>query len=173
KYIGILSRFQKRPFLKVFDYMVLLSGPEPQRSLLEDILLKSFRNTTQKVLFVRGIFSEEELENNNPNISIKNLLLGADLEEALNSSEVIISRPGYTTLMDLAKLQKKAFFIPTPGQPEQKYLAKRLQKQEMAPFCQQEEFAIQKLEKLKEYPALQDTGFGFDRSSLFGLFEGK
>ncbi|MGB7841722.1 MAG: glycosyltransferase, partial [Salinimicrobium sp.] len=90
KYTGILSRFQKRDFPKVYDYMILLSGPEPQRSLLEKVLWETFRNTSQKVLFVRGIFSEEQLENLNHNISLKNHLIGQELEEALNSSNVII-----------------------------------------------------------------------------------
>ncbi len=49
-----------------------------------------------------------------------------ELEKAINESEIVISRSGYTTIMDLAVLEKKAFFIPTPGQYEQEYLAKRL-----------------------------------------------
>jgi hypothetical protein len=36
--------------------------------------------------------------------------------------------------MDLAKLEKKAFFIPTPGQYEQLYLAKKLEEEGIAPF---------------------------------------
>jgi predicted glycosyltransferase len=32
---------------------------------------------------------------------------------------MVLSRSGYTTIIDLAKLNKKAFFIPTPGQFEQ------------------------------------------------------
>lgn len=173
RYIGILSRFQKRDFSKVFDYMILLSGPEPQRKLLEELLLKSFSNTSQKVLFVRGIFSEEKMENKNPNLLIKNHLFGAALEQALNSSEVVIARSGYTTLMDLAKLQKKAFFIPTPGQPEQEYLAERLQQKNIAPFYRQKDFSFLQLERLKEYPGLElPASFG-SIAGLFTLFEGK
>ena len=173
KYIGVLSRFEKRHFSKVFDYTVLLSGPEPQRTMLEELLLDSFRNTSQKVLFVRGIFSEEKLENNNQNLSIKNHLFGQELEEALNSSEIIIARSGYTTLMDLANLQKKAFFIPTPGQPEQEYLAARLQKKGIAPYCKQEDFNLSQLKKLKEYPGLQAPTLSGNLAGLFTLFEGK
>ncbi len=173
RYIGILSRFQKRDFEEVFDFTILLSGPEPQRTLLEQVLLKNFRNTSQKVLFVRGIFSEEKLENNNQNLSIKNHLFGKELEEALNSSEIIIARSGYTTLMDLAKLQKKAFFIPTPGQPEQEYLAARLQKKGIAPYCKQEDFNLSQLKNLKEYPGLEAPTLSGNLAGLFALFEGK
>ena len=172
-YLGILSRFQKRHFPKVFDYMILLSGPEPQRSLLEELLLKSFSNTSQKVLFVRGIFSEEIVKNDNPNLSIKNHLFGQELEEAINSSQVVIARSGYTTLMDLAKLEKKSFFIPTPGQPEQEYLAKRLQRKGIAPYCKQEDFDLLQLQRLKEYPGLKPPTFTGSLARLFTLFEGK
>ncbi|MGB7785907.1 MAG: glycosyltransferase [Salinimicrobium sp.] len=173
KYIGVLSRFQKRHFSKVLDYMILLSGPEPQRTLLEQVLLKNFRNTSQKVLFVRGIFSEVKLESDNPNLSIKNHLFGQELEEAINSSDVVIARSGYTTLMDLAKLGKKAFFIPTPGQPEQEYLAARLQKKGIAPFCKQDEFELSQLQRLEEYPGLQAPALSGSLAGLFSLFEGE
>ena len=173
KYMGILSRFQKRDFPKVYDYMILLSGPEPQRSLLEKVLWKTFRNTSQKVLFVRGIFSEEQFKNSNPKISLKNHLIGQELEEALNSSDVIIARSGYTTLMDLAILEKKTFFIPTPGQPEQEYLAARLQKKGIAPFCRQQDFDLSQLKRLKDYPGMKPTAFTGSLSRHFALFKGK
>lgn len=58
-----------------------------------------------------------------------------DLECAINSSEMVLCRSGYTTIMDLAKLEKKAFFIPTPGQYEQEYLAERLDDKGIVPCC--------------------------------------
>jgi len=158
KYIGVLSRFEKRELTNVYDYLVLLSGPEPQRSMLESILLEEFKNTDSRVLFIRGIISQENLENSNLNITIRNYSFGKALEEAINSSRYIISRSGYTTLMDLSKLEKKAFFIPTPGQEEQKYLAKRIEKLGLAAFCSQENFTISKLDQIEEYSGLSDFG---------------
>jgi len=42
----------------------------------------------------------------------------------LNRARVIVTRSGYTTLMELAELGKRALFVPTPGQSEQEYLAR-------------------------------------------------
>ncbi len=173
KYLGILSRFKKGKFPLLFDYMVLLSGPEPQRTLLENILLKAFEKTSKKILFVRGVISEEAIGIRNKNIKILNYLYGTELEKAILSSEMIISRSGYTTLMDLAKLEKKAFFIPTPGQPEQDYLASRMKKLGLAPFCKQEDFKLSMLEETSGYSGLSAFGTIGDPSRFFGLFKGK
>lgn len=173
KYMGIISRFEKEHLPQVYDYMVLLSGPEPQRSLLEDILFRELQHSEKKILFVRGKISEKSPAFSAPNITIKNYLFGKELETALNSSGVIISRSGYTTLMDLAKLEKKAFFIPTPGQFEQEYLAERMSKLGFAPSCRQEDFSLERLKKVEMYSGLNDPGFVCDYGSLFSLFKSK
>ena len=172
-YMGIISRFQKQNLPKLYDYMVLLSGPEPQRTLLENILLKAFRDINEKVLFVRGVLTDVPYQCTAQNIRMMNYLYGKELENALNSSELVVSRSGYTTLMDLAKLDKKAFFIPTPGQFEQEYLANRLSKMGIAASCKQEEFSLEKLKKAKSFSGLSDPGFVCDYSRLFGLFQSK
>jgi len=74
-----------------------------------------------------------------------------NLNDVINQSELIISRSGYSTILDLASLGKKAFFIPTPGQTEQEYLAKKFQLKGVAPFCKQSEFRLQKLDELQNY----------------------
>ncbi len=173
KFIGPLSRFEKSEVPLIYDYLVLLSGPEPQRSMLERILLQEFQYSNFKILFVRGVIKEESIINTNPNIEIKNFLFGKALEEAINSSQCIISRSGYTTIMDLAKLEKKAFFIPTPGQNEQEYLAERLEKMNIAPCCDQEGFEISKLSEIKNYNGLSDLGNHTLFGDLFTFFEGE
>ncbi len=173
KYMGIISRFNKETVPQKYDYMVLLSGPEPQRSLLEEILFRELQKSAQKILFVRGVVSDEQPKMAAPNMVIKNYLFGKELEQALNSSEVVIARSGYTTLMDLAKLEKKAFFIPTPGQFEQEYLAERMRKLGFAPSCRQEDFDLEKLEKVGDFTGLKDPGFICDYSRLFSLFQSK
>jgi predicted glycosyltransferase len=96
------------------------------------------------------------------------------LEEAINSSETVIARSGYTTIMDLAKMNKKAFFIPTPGQHEQLYLAKRLAKNNLAPYCTQDEFCLKKLEAVKNYNVLSiNSDKKVDFKNLFNCFERK
>lgn len=172
KYIGPLSRINCTNAPKVYDYLVLLSGPEPQRSILECILLKELRNSEDKILFVRGVISEKLPEtDDNPNLTIQNYLYGSKLQEAMNCSEKIISRPGYTTLMDLAKLQKKAYFIPTPGQYEQEYLANRLNELKIAPCCHQDEFRKSKLEEIDEFSGLSDLGRSIAFGDLFAFFK--
>ncbi|MCM8756849.1 MAG: hypothetical protein NC823_00005, partial [Candidatus Omnitrophica bacterium] len=48
-----------------------------------------------------------------------------EISKLMNRAKFIISRSGYTTMMELAELgKKKALFIPTPGQVEQEYLAR-------------------------------------------------
>lgn len=172
-YLGVISRFKKEKLPRKFDYMVLLSGPEPQRSILEEILLKEFSKSSRRILFIRGVIDERTADHNTPNLTVKNYLFGRELEQALNSSEVVVARSGYTTLMDLARLEKKAFFIPTPGQFEQEYLADRMRKLGFAPSCRQEEFNLEILVRVKDYSGLKDPGFVCDFSKLFGLFKGE
>ncbi len=158
KYLGILSRFQKRDLPVMYEYLILLSGPEPQRSILEAILLNEFEHTSSKILLIRGVFSSEKIKSSNSNIVIWNYAYGSTLEKAINESAFVIARSGYTTLMDLCKLEKKAFFIPTPGQKEQEYLARRLMSKAIAPYCDQDEFALSKLTGLENYKGLSDLG---------------
>ena len=93
----------------------------------------------------------------------------ADLEEAINSSKMILCRSGYTTVMDLAKLEKKAFFIPTPGQYEQEYLAQRLDKKGVVPFAHQNEFTLDDLKKVDSYSGLVNFENNVDYTELFSV----
>ena len=171
KYIGVLSRFKQKPISKKYKLLVLLSGPEPQRTLLEHKLLKELENYSEKVLFVRGVLKAEKFKNTD-NIAFKNYLLSEALETAILQSEVVIARSGYTTIMDLAVLHSKAFFIPTPGQTEQFYLAKRLCKMQVAPFCKQQNFKTENLNKVNNFKGLQAKN-GVLEKLMFKLFQSK
>ena len=173
KYIGPLSRFTKEKLPIKYHYLALLSGPEPQRSILEDILLNAFEKTEQKILLVRGVVDQTTLKSKNPQVTIKNHLFGSDLENALNSSDVVIGRSGYTSIMDFSKLEKKAFLIPTPGQPEQEYLANRLAKLGVASTCRQNEFSLEKLDSVKSGNGFKDLSFNVSFGDLFRLFQGE
>ena len=170
KYIGALSRFQKKNAPIAYDILLLLSGPEPQRSLLERIFLKEFAESDKKILLVRGVMEENEILEAESNIKIVDYLLSEALEHAINSSELIIARSGYSTIMDLSRMEKRAFFIPTPGQYEQEYLAARLKSLGIAPCCKQEDFNLQRLDELKHYSGLKDVTPTADFTSLFSLF---
>lgn len=153
KFIGVLSRFQQQsPKTKtVFDILVLLSGTEPQRTILEKKLIFEFKNKSEKVLFVRGLISSKTTIKNTTNIQFINFLTQTELSDTIKKSELIIARSGYSTIMDLAVLQKKCFFIPTPNQSEQEYLAKNLSKLKIAPFSKQSDFTFEKLSIVNNY----------------------
>ncbi len=121
-YIGTQSRFEKQESKKKYDFMAIVSGPEPQRTILEKGLTNALKDRTEKSLIVLG---KPELNTSEQigNLSIQSHLNAKELNTAILQSDLIFCRPGYSTVMDLAKLEKKAVFIPTPGQTEQEYLA--------------------------------------------------
>lgn len=173
KYLGIQSRLRKIQLPQKYDITILLSGPEPQRSLLEDILLKEFWGTEKKVLLVRGKIKQQNVLKIKGNIRVLNFLTGTELETALNQSRLILSRSGYSTLIDLYVLGKKAFLIPTPGQPEQEYLAQRMQDLGIAPFCNQKNFKKEKLNRVSAYSGFPGSSECTGASRFFSLFEGE
>ena len=169
KYIGVLSRFKKQNLPQKYDLLIVLSGPEPQRTILEQKLLVQLKMYTKKVLLVRGIFTKNEVHSNQSNITIVNYMLSQALERAFNESKLILARSGYSTILDLSKLGKKAFFIPTPGQFEQEYLAEQLEEQKIAPYSSQEVFDLQFLDKTSDYSGFTTVGNEFN-TNLFNLF---
>jgi uncharacterized protein (TIGR00661 family) len=142
RYIGTLSRFQYQGTVdKPYDLVCILSGPEPQRTILEDILIDQLNTYTGKFLFVRGISDERSWKGNFPCVS---LLTSADLQKAIQASDVVLARSGYSTIMDLARLGAKAILIPTPGQTEQGYLATRLGEKNIVVHASQDRFDLSK-----------------------------
>jgi predicted glycosyltransferase len=151
-YIGLLSRFEYDLSIKEeYDLLVLLSGPEPQRTMLEQKLLQELANYNGKTVLVRGLPASTNLLPHLPqHITSYNHLPAVDLQQKMLASKLILCRSGYTTLMDLLKLKRKAMLIPTPGQPEQEYLAACMYKQNYFPYLSQKEFVLQKaLEAVK------------------------
>ncbi|MGK0386838.1 MAG: hypothetical protein ACI849_001457 [Patiriisocius sp.] len=173
QYIGPLSRMAVRYLPKKYDLLLLLSGPEPQRTLFERKLINEFKDDARVILMVRGVVEEVENTRQYGNIKAINFLKTEALEKAINQSDIIISRSGYTTIMDLSSLGKKAFFVPTPGQYEQKYLAKRLKDKAIAPSCKQENFSKEKIKEVAFYKGLQALENKQDFGELFSLFHSK
>lgn len=139
-YIGPLSRLEKKNLPKIYHLMILLSGPEPQRTMLEHLLLKSLESHLLPCVFVLGKIEAEQKVYSHGCHQVYNFMTKDMLETTINQSEFVVSRSGYTTVMDLAALGKKAFFIPTPGQYEQEYLAKKLKKEGLVSYAKQEKF---------------------------------
>lgn len=162
-YIGPLSRFgspnkhgsysEAVSSGKRYDVTAIFSGPEPQRTLIENIVIPQLKISGLKYFVVRGLFSSTNTQ------VIRNevdFLTANDLEQVIESSEIIIARSGYSTVMDLATLGKKAIFIPTPGQTEQEYLAQRLMDKGIAFFMAQDVFDLSNaLENTKKFSGFQ------------------
>ena len=150
--------------------MILLSGPEPQRTMLEEILRSEALKFNGKVLFVRGVVENDQKNSSLKNITFYNFMNARQLEKAINESEKVLCRSGYTTIMDLAKLGKKAYFIPTPGQYEQEYLAKRLQKYGFYPYCDQDDFTIENLADIEKFTGIKTNELDLDWTKLLSVF---
>lgn len=170
KYIGPLSRLCKKPMPIKYDLMILLSGPEPQRGILEKKIIEELKDYPKKVVFIKGIIERDQVREEIGNITFFNFMNSAELENTFNESNHILCRSGYTTVMDLAKLNKKAFFIPTPGQYEQEYLAKKFDKEGIIPMCKQDKFKIKKLDKIDFYKGFTNYSKKITWKELFDLF---
>lgn len=174
KYIGVQSRFKKKSRDVKYQFLAIVSGPESQRKILENGLIKVLKKRNEKSLIVLGKPEVNE-ERKIGNLTVKSHLNAEDLNNAIIESELIICRPGYSTIMDLVKLEKNAFFIPTPGQTEQEYLANYFFKKDVIYMQKQNEFNFELgIKKCKEF-----SGFSEINSSrtnweeLFSLFQNK
>lgn len=150
KYIGHLSRFQsdnQDVTEKTNKFLVILSGPEPQRTIFEEIVLKQARQTSDNILILRAKPNSNDLLRDVPeNVSMFNHVDDEMFLQLVNSAEIIVCRGGYSSLMDLAALGRKAFLVPTPGQTEQEYLARHLSKTEGWSWCRQSEFRLDRIQ---------------------------
>ena len=171
-YIGIQSRFEKQETEKKYDFLAIVSGPEPQRTILEKGLINALKDRTENSLIVLGkpeLNTSEQLGN----LTVKSHLNAKDLNTAIAQSELIICRPGYSTVMDLAKLEKKAIFIPTPGQTEQEYLANNFKNSEICYAQNQNDFNFEEaLKESKSYKGFETiTPEPSNWATLFQIFK--
>ena len=138
RYIGPLSRFENSRYRdlepsKNYDIVAVLSGPEPQRTMLEKEIVGRYSGKEEQVLIVQGQMHRPNTRIKRSNITLVPSLSDAELVPALLGAKHIIARSGYSTIMDLHALglltansqqpNAKIELIPTPGQPEQVYLA--------------------------------------------------
>ena len=130
KYIGPLSRFYHEaiaPPARTYDVLLLLSGPEPQRTAFEEMLVRQLAHSPRRVLLVRGLPAlRHEVLPDLGRIVRTNFLAGNELANAIRYAGAVVCRSGYSTLMDLVALGKTAILVPTPGQTEQEYLGEML-----------------------------------------------
>jgi uncharacterized protein (TIGR00661 family) len=171
-YINLLSRFVKESVPVKYDLCVLLSGPEPQRSLLEEKILHQLSGVSARILLVRGRPEDTGLPTVPAHVTVLNHLPGEALGAVIQQSELIICRSGYTTVMELLSLQKKMILIPTPGQTEQEYLAGCLSRAGMAMMIQQGGFELASaLARAQQFAFEQGKVQLFDNQQLNALLE--
>ncbi|MEI2737842.1 MAG: glycosyltransferase [Chitinophagaceae bacterium] len=148
-YIGLLSRFVKKESFdklteKKHHLLVILSGPEPQRSIFEEKIIKDIVHYDHTATIVRGLPGSASLIPSTGMIQFYNHLPSAELNAAMQEAAYIISRSGYSTVMDIMALQKKSILIPTPGQTEQEYLGRSLMEKQIAVCLEQKGFSLEK-----------------------------
>ncbi len=171
RYVGWLSQFSAQA-MEVAEtsgqILVLISGPEPTRSLFESDLLKQASALPQYHFTVAAGAPAGRTPGGLPShIGYHPYLGTSDLQDAIARSELVICRSGYSTLMDLAVLQKKALLVPTPGQTEQEYLGKWLQENGTCLTVRQERLNLE-----RDIPAAL-TFPGFSKMKATGADFGK
>lgn len=168
RFTGLLSDFcgvKSQPQID-FDLCAIVSGPEPQRTLFQNLLLEQLKKSGKKAVIVLGVPSENVIKTLEKNITIYNYLPPSEIQKYYMCSDYVIARSGYSTIMDLATTGRKAILVPTPGQTEQQYLAAYLSRNKIFYSAKQDKFnlegalknavdftgifAPQDLEKLKE-----------------------
>ena len=142
KYIGPLSRFTYTGNENASDLLVSISGPEPQRSIFEKIVLNQVSKIGGTVIIVRGKPGVESLPAVSKNVIIYNHLTGNELQTRIAGASIVLARSGYSTIMDLVMMQKKAILVPTPGQTEQEYLGAHLSKHKMFYVVEQDQLDL-------------------------------
>ena len=144
------------------DLVILLSGPEPQRSRLQKIVLKQALSLESSCVILQGLPGSYKRTDLTSKVTMYSHLPAADLGNLIKSAENVICRAGYTGIMDLALMRKKSMIIPTPGQTEQEYLADYLAGRGMFLTCSQDELDLESaLEDLSDFePELNFPGDG-------------
>lgn len=144
RYLGPLTRFTAGlPLLPPEHLLVLLSGPEPQRTMLEQTIFAQLRQAPLRAVVVRGLPGETAVPFIHELVQVYNHLPAEALQQLVRSASFVIARSGYSTVMDLTALRKKSILIPTPGQTEQAYLARHLRRQQLAYCVPQQSFRLQ------------------------------
>ncbi|HDP67287.1 MAG TPA: hypothetical protein ENN20_02165 [Candidatus Marinimicrobia bacterium] len=126
-YIGILSDIPKQPATGKVDGFIMISGMEPQRTVLEKLILDQAKALPGRWVIVLGKpDSKREQRTWVGQLDIYPHLNRSAMADVMNNAELIVARAGYSTIMEIIALRKPALLIPTPGQTEQEYLAERL-----------------------------------------------
>jgi len=161
-YAGILSSIRKLNVEKDIDFLISISGPGPQRTMLEKVIMKQIQKLSGKKMVLLGRPAEDFEYKMDSLTTVKSYAGREEMSVLMNRAKFIISRSGYTTVMEIAELGKKhCLFIPTPGQTEQEYLSQYYQ--EKGWFYSKSQYSldiVRDVEEAKKYPGfpkMQDS----------------
>ena len=150
-YVGVLSSFKSLDIPRDVDVLISISGPEPQRSIFEKIVLNQVKDLLKGNIVITLGKPDGKMRKYGK-MRIYSYLPFSEREKLMNSAKLILSRSGYSTIMDMYVIGGKAFFVPTPGQPEQIYLAKYLRSRGISGYETQERLNIaDAVAKAREY----------------------
>lgn len=155
-YAGILTSAKKMRVDEDLDYLIIVSGPEPQRTKLEEIILKQVQKLPGEKVVLLGSPQKERHDKLDEHTTVHSYVSTEEKAELMNRAGFVIARSGYTTMMEIAELDKKhGLFTPTPGQTEQEYLSRYYARQGW--FLSRSQYRI----KLPEdtHAAMQYRGF--------------
>lgn len=166
-YIGPLSRAEliQDKLNNNAPVLYLLSGVEPQRSILEQLILKHHSSHPHQAILIRGSRYTKEKINPKFNLTVYDLCNAGQLQNLVSASKYVVCRSGYSSIMDLVKWQKNAVLIPTPGQYEQEYLAEYVSQKKWFLSIKQNEFNGIHEEHMKGYqcPVIQPQEMNFEQ----------
>ncbi len=157
-YLGVISELSCKPAKGKYKAVAVISGPEPQRTNFEELVTEQLSAIDGHFAIVRGKPDAEEQVKTTGNLTIYPYLTRAQLSEILKETEVVISRSGYTTLMDLSMTGHKAILCPTPGQYEQIFLADRLNNLGQCVYRRQENLDLR--QALEDVRLIKPIGYG-------------
>jgi UDP:flavonoid glycosyltransferase YjiC (YdhE family) len=152
---GILTSTHKRDGEEDLDYLVMISGPEPQRTRLEKILLPQVHTIEGSRVILLGRPGNHAMQKQSDTCRVIPYASTREKENLMNRAKFIICRSGYTSMMEIAELGKRhALFIPTPGQTEQEYLSWYYEKKNW--FHSQSQY---RLDLSTDIPIAQQPGY--------------
>ncbi|MCC6251248.1 MAG: hypothetical protein IT238_02160 [Bacteroidia bacterium] len=152
QYVGILSRANQVEVKPTDKILFLLSGAEPQRSILERLIVSKIKQDSLKAILVRGCSIGRSINMEDlPDVELYDLVDASQLQGLVSECSFVVCRSGYSTIMDLIVWKKKAVLIPTPGQYEQEYLADYLEHKKWFCKVEQKDFLHTNLEQINNY----------------------
>lgn len=140
-YTGILADLEGCEPEIYSDYLFVISGPEPQRTIFEKKIIEQSKKLEGKKIVVRGVTESDEMYSAD-STEIYSSVKRNKLTAMIKGAKTIISRPGYSTVMELVCYDKKALLIPTPGQTEQEYLARYYKTKGYFSYISQDEMEL-------------------------------